>query len=67
MSTADRPYELRLDTGTVVTWYGRTGEDAARRYIDAHRTPTGGTYAVTAWREAERYGVFAVHPSQIIG
>ena len=33
-------YELKLDDGTVVTWVGRDPEDAARRYVDAHRGTT---------------------------
>lgn len=39
-------YQLKLTDGRVVSWTGQTGEDAARRYVDAQR----GT-AVAAWRE----------------
>ena len=30
-------YELKLADGSVVTWQGRDGVDAATRYVDAHR------------------------------
>jgi hypothetical protein len=38
-------YELRLSDGDRVTWTGRNGPDAARRYVDAHRGAS-----VIAWR-----------------
>lgn len=34
---SERTYQLKLATGKVVTWVGRDGENAARRYVDAHR------------------------------
>lgn len=40
-------YELRLADGTVATWQGGDGVDAAVRYADAHPD----TAAVIAWRE----------------
>jgi hypothetical protein len=40
-------YELKLASGKVVTWSGTDGEDASRRYVDAHREA-----AVVAWRNA---------------
>lgn len=39
-------YELKLADGSVVTWNGKDGTDAAARYADAHRET-----AVIAWRE----------------
>jgi hypothetical protein len=39
-------YELKLADGSVVTWTGRDGTDAAVRYVDAHREAS-----VIAWRE----------------
>lgn len=39
-------YQLKLAAGRVVTWTGNDGEDAARRYVDAHRDAV-----VVAWRE----------------
>jgi hypothetical protein len=48
-------YELKLRSGRVVVWDGATPEDAARRYVDGHRTE-----AVIATRPAahECYGIF---------
>lgn len=46
-------YELKLAGGSVVTWDGTTPEDAARRYVDAHRDAT-----VVATRHYPRTGVF---------
>ncbi len=40
-------YELKLATGRRVIWEGADGEEAARRYVDAHREA-----AVVAWRGA---------------
>ena len=40
-------FELMLAGGAVVRWPGDSGEDAAIRYVDAHRDA-----AVTAWRNA---------------
>ena len=40
-------YELKLADGSVVTWAGKDGVDAAVRYVDAHREAA----AVIAWRE----------------
>ena len=56
-------YQLKLSTGRVVEWAGATGEDAARRYVDAHRdeTPT-----VVAYREADRYGLHVGTPGTVI-
>lgn len=54
-------YQLKLDTGRVVTWTGDSGEDAAWRYARAHEGAT-----VVAWREMPNH-VASVHPSQIIG
>jgi len=48
-------YELLLSVkkgGQVVTWEGKDGPDAARRYADTHR----GT-AIVAWRGI-RHGLF---------
>ena len=39
-------YELKLADGSVVTWAGKDGVDAAVRYVDAHLEAT-----VMAWRE----------------
>jgi hypothetical protein len=38
-------YELKLATGQTARWEGASGEDAARRYADAHQA------TVVAWRE----------------
>lgn len=50
--TADRHYELKLADGKVVQWDGHDGENAAHRYVDAHRDAS-----VVAWREADRHGL----------
>ena len=42
----ERRWELKLSDGRTVTWPGRTGEDAARRYVDCHR----GTVVVASRR-----------------
>jgi hypothetical protein len=47
----DKPFEILLADGQVVTWNGRDGPDACRRYVNAHR----GTIAI-AWREP-RHGL----------
>ena len=46
-------YELKLIDGRKVTWQGKDGQDACRRYIDAHPGAT-----IVAVRAAERVGVF---------
>lgn len=45
-------FELMLGNGKVVTWQGTSGEDAAARYVDAHRD-----MSVIAWRNADRHGL----------
>ncbi len=40
-----RKYELKLADGSVVTWQGKDGVDAAVRYADAKQA------TVLAWRE----------------
>lgn len=45
-------YELKLSNGKVVSWVGETGEDAAKRYADAHRESK-----LVAWRP-KPHGVF---------
>lgn len=50
-------YELKLQSGKVAVWTGKTPEDAARRYVDAMR-PQKET--VVAWRNYPRFGVFAL-------
>ena len=30
-------YDLKLKSGEVVQWEGKSGEDAARRYVDTHK------------------------------
>ena len=45
-------YELKLLDGSVVTWTGENGIDAAQRYVAAHPEA-----AVVAWREANRHGL----------
>lgn len=47
-----REWELKLADGRVVTWQGRDGEDAARRYVDCHREAE-----VVASRNADRHGL----------
>lgn len=65
---AERRYELKLLDGRRVEWSGKSGEDAARRYVD-HVKNVDPDVAVIAYRltEEERFGVFSVHPRQIIG
>lgn len=48
-------FELKLQTGKVVEWDGKDGEDAARRYVDCHREA-----AVVASRPADRHGIFVL-------
>jgi len=45
-------FDLKLVSGKVVTWSGATGEEAARRYVDANPTET-----VLAFRRADRRGL----------
>jgi len=53
-------WELKLDNGTVVTWTGETGEDAAHRYVDTFRKAV-----VIATRPAEQWGFFPGMPVTI--
>jgi hypothetical protein len=46
---------LKLTDGRVVEWDGTDGENAARRYVDAHRDD-----AVVATRTADRHGIFVL-------
>ena len=63
MAGIDREWELKLASGKMVTWIGKTGEDAAWRYVDCHRDAT-----VVAYRQGNRTGIFpGVRPEQIIG
>jgi len=39
-------FELKLADGSIVTWTGSDGANAATRYVDCHRDAT-----VVAWRE----------------
>ncbi len=56
-------WELKLDNGSIVSWSGETGEDAARRYVDTFRQAV-----VIATRPAEPWRFFpGVRPEQIIG
>lgn len=48
-------FELKLSGGKVVVWEGKSGEDAAHRYVDMHRDAT-----VIAWRHHNRTGVFEI-------
>lgn len=57
----EKRYELKLDTGKVVEWVGRSGENTAVRYVDCK----GG--AVVAWREPQYVFVAGVSPDQIQG
>jgi hypothetical protein len=64
--TPESVYELKvkLPNGRtkIVTWTGRGGEDAARRYVDCHREHT-----VIATRLGERHGLFVLGGGTIIG
>ena len=54
-------YELKLDTGKIVTWTGTSGEDAAMRAADCLKV------TVVAWRYPETYvGPGPVHHRQVI-
>ena len=55
-------FELKLQSGKVVVWEGLTGEDAAVRYVDAHRAEV-----VVAWRPYPRHGVFIWAGKPIVG
>ncbi len=46
-------WELKLNDGSIVSWSGETGEDAARRYVDTFRQAV-----VIATRPAEQWGFF---------
>ena len=48
-------FELKLPDNEVVTWEGSDGEDAARRYVDAHREAT-----IIAWRTRRAPDVMAL-------
>lgn len=52
-------YELKLATGKTVEWDGESGEDAARRYVDAMRV-AGKPATVVASRPADRHGIFVL-------
>lgn len=54
-------FDLKLASGRVVQWEGDDGEDAARRYVDAHREAV-----VVAWREPRIY-VGPVDVRRIVG
>jgi hypothetical protein len=54
-------FELMLASGKVVRWQGASGEDASRRYVDAHRDA-----AVVAWRNADRHGLSALTRGAVI-
>lgn len=58
----ERTYDLKLQGGRVVQWTGSTAEDAARRYVDAHREA-----AVVATRPADRHGLFVLGGGVIEG
>lgn len=38
---SDQMFELKLVGGKVVRWPGKDGQDAAQRYVDAHRDCRG--------------------------
>ena len=42
----EREFDLKLSDGTIVKWFGTSGENAAKRFIDSHPTKT-----IVAWRE----------------
>lgn len=49
----ERLFDLKIaGKGGHVTWSGKNGEDAARRYVDCYRGAT-----VIAWREGARHGL----------
>ena len=53
-------YELKLQTGKVVTWEGRSEEDAARRYVDTFRD------AVVIATRPIPVGLYIYNPNSII-
>lgn len=60
----ERLFELKLaGHQRPERWPGSSGEEAARRYVDAHRDAV-----VIAYREAHRYGVSVLGDArQVIG
>jgi hypothetical protein len=52
-----KEYQLKLASGQVVTWQGKSGEDAARRYVDIHRDA-----AVIGWRVPPHGLAFGLKP-----
>ncbi len=61
----NRRYELKLESGKVVEWSGKDGEDAARNYVGGDSRREG----VVAHRESRaEYGLaIGVDPRNIIG
>lgn len=57
----ERRFDLKLKGGKVVRWVGKTGEDAARRYVGC----VGGT--VIATRPSDDPGVHVLGRGRIIG
>jgi hypothetical protein len=49
----DPEWELKLADGNTATWHAPTAEEAAQRYVDAHRGAT-----VVATRYYLRHGFF---------
>lgn len=58
---SERPFDLKLASGKVVTWPGVDAEAAARRYVDVHRGE-----AVVATRPGDRHGIFVWGGARII-
>jgi len=52
----EREFELKLATGKIVKWTGKTGVNAAHNYVDCVQDAT-----VVAWREIQ-YGIFPYPP-----
>lgn len=58
----ERAFELKLGTGKFVTWNGKDGEDAARRYVDCHEDSS-----VVAWRYPKVELVIGFDARSVIG
>lgn len=61
-------WELKLADGKRAEWEGETGEEAAKRYVDAVRRVDEDPPVVVAYREArsEKFGIWPWGGARII-